>query len=144
MRNLRVKINSIFLSRSGADFIEPCELTVQNYEDLQAVWVGAVGFTANGRAVTTLAPIGAIPFSIAVTKLYADVYQSLKDLAKDNIAAQAAVFDISQTAFPVEIIGYSPSDNLSFEAVFNPQIPYRRARFLDSRNFEIQFNLVKV
>lgn len=144
MRDLRVKLNNIFLSRSGSDFVEPCELSIPEYEQLQAVWVGTPSFTASGKATTTISPAAAIPFQIQVTKLYADTYQSLIDLAKENINAQVGLWDISTVAFPVEITGFTEDENLSFDACFNPANPYKRERFIDARSFNITFNLVKI
>lgn len=144
MRALKVKINEIFLSRNGSDFVEPCDLQIAEYELLQQTNTGIVTFAASGRALTTVAPSGNTPFQVSVFKLYDDVFQQLKDLARDNIAAQMGVNDLSTVAFPVEIIGFSMADNLSFDAIFNPQAPYKRGRFLNERSFEIQLNLIKV
>lgn len=144
MRTLKAKLNNIFLSRSGNDFATPCELRIDNFEELGAAHTGNVAFAASGKAITTITTAKDIPFQINITKLYRDVYNQIIALAKSNIAAQAAILDISTVSFPVEIIAFNAADNLSFNAVFNPLQPFKRSEFRDDRNYEIVLNLIKV
>ena len=144
MQALRLKIGNIYLRSDGSAGGLPCDLKIPNEEDLRQTYVGGSFKTASGKTVTQVTAAASVDFEIKITKLFSVVYQDLIDLANENLEAQSLTNDLESISLPVEIVGFTSDQNLSFDAIFSPVKPFARAEFIDDRVFDISLRLIKL